>query len=91
MENNDTQGLVLYEYFACPFCFMTRRAIKQFGVDIERRDILKYSNYKQQLIEGGGKSQVPCLRIEEDQQVSWLYESADIIGFLTTRFAKSTG
>jgi glutathione S-transferase len=36
-----------------------------------------------ELIAGGGKGQVPCLRIEtDDGNVRWLYESADIIAYL---------
>lgn len=46
MEKNDSQGLVLYEYFACPFCFRTRHAIKQLGVQIERRDIIQNPHHK---------------------------------------------
>ncbi len=88
MEKNDSQGLVLYEYFACPFCFRTRHAIKQLGVQIERRDIIQNPHHREELLNGGGKTQVPCLQIVEDQQVTWLYESADIIRFLKTRFTK---
>jgi len=37
------------------------------------------------LIEGGGKTQVPCLRIEgSDGEVQWMYESDDIIRFLSS-------
>jgi glutathione S-transferase len=35
------------------------------------------------LIAGGGKDQVPCLRIENDDgDVRWLYESIDIVRYL---------
>lgn len=38
------------------------------------------------LITGGGKSQVPCLRIETGSgDVRWLYESIDIVRYLKTR------
>ena len=38
------------------------------------------------LIAGGGKSQVPCLRIETGSgDVRWLYESIDIVRYLKTR------
>jgi len=37
----------------------------------------------QALIQGGGKTQVPCLRIEQsDGSVEWMYESNDIIRYL---------
>lgn len=37
----------------------------------------------QALMQGGGKTQVPCLRIEQaDGGVEWMYESNDIIQYL---------
>lgn len=39
--------------------------------------------HAQALMQGGGKTQVPCLRIEQsDGQVEWMYESNDIIQYL---------
>lgn len=35
------------------------------------------------LVQGGGRQTVPCLRIErEGGNVEWMYESADIIRFI---------
>ena len=53
---------------------------------IERRNIHE-SNYGEELLKGGGKSQVPCLRIEQisktnETEVVWLYESDDIIEYI---------
>jgi len=31
---------------------------------------------------GGGSTTVPCLRIQSDGQVRWMYESLDIIEYL---------
>ena len=42
---------------------------------------------RQLLIDQGGKGTVPCLRIEENDQVTWMYESSDIIDYLEKRFA----
>jgi len=40
--------------------------------------------HAQALLQGGGKTQVPCLRIEqEDGSVEWMYESNDIISYLS--------
>ena len=80
-------GHSLYQFFACPFCVKTRRAMHRLGIDIELRDINKTPNYRAELASGGGRVKVPCLRIEEDQQVRWLYESNDIIAYLEQRIA----
>ena len=48
----------------------------------------RVSQLQRELIEQGGQYMVPCLRIEkEDGTAQWLYESTDIIRYLTERFA----
>lgn len=79
------QGYSLYQFFACPFCVKTRRAIHELGVNIELRDINKDSQHRQALEQGGGHIKVPCLRIEEAGEVKWMYESGDIINYLRER------
>ncbi|CAA0100883.1 Uncharacterised protein [BD1-7 clade bacterium] len=78
-----TENLALYHYNACPFCAMTRQALKHFKLNVEQRDIQRHRPHRQQLVKGGGRAQVPCLRIEHDNgRVEWLYESRDIIDYL---------
>ena len=84
--NEQTSKLSLYQYYACPFCTKTRRTIHQLNLPIEYRDA-KSQPHRQELAEQGGQLKVPCLRIEDGQQVQWLYESKDIIGYLNQRFA----
>ena len=72
----------LYQFKACPFCVKVRRAIKREGLNIETRDAKNNEQYRQELLEQGGKVKVPCLRIEKNGQVQWLYESNDIIAYL---------
>ena len=79
------QGLSLYQFFACPFCTKTRRAIHRLNVVVEARDINKSSEHRRQLETDGGRVKVPCLRIEEKGEVRWMYESKQIISFLEQR------
>ncbi len=77
-----TNGLIIYEMLACPFCVKVRREIKRLGLNIKRIDVKKNTDDMDTLISQGGKFQVPCLRIESQQGVEWLYESNDIIKHL---------
>ena len=43
--------------------------------------------HRQALEQQGGRIKVPCLRIEENGQSTWLYESKAIIAYLDQRFA----
>ncbi len=78
-------GLSLYQFRACPFCVKTRRAIHDLDVDIELRDINKDPKHREELEQGGGRVKVPCLRIEDNDEVSWMYESNEIIAYLNQR------
>lgn len=80
--NQKTQHLSLYQLPACPFCVKVRRAMKRQGLQLNIRDI-NNENYREELLNGGGKAKVPCLKIEEpNKPVTWLYESNDIIEYL---------
>ncbi len=81
------EGHSLYQFFACPFCVKTRRAVHALGVDLELRDINKDPENRADLEQGGGRVKVPCLRIEQDGDVQWMYESSDIIEYLQGRLA----
>lgn len=81
-----TANMAIYQYAACPFCVITRRALKRLGLNIELRDAKNDPQYHLELEQQGGKQQVPCLRIEEQGTVTWMYESSDIIDYLSQRF-----
>lgn len=85
--NAETQSLTLYQFHACPFCVKVRRIMKRHGLNIETRDANRNEQFKQELLTGGGKLQVPCLRIEQEGNVQWMYESSDIVAYLEGRFA----
>lgn len=83
-----TTHLKLYQFHQCPFCVRTRRSIRGLGLNIETRDTRNDPRWQSELIEQGGRYQVPCLRIDKgDENIEWLYESKDIIRYLDQRFA----
>jgi len=80
------RGLALYQFYACPFCVKTRRALHRLNIPIEFRDAQKDPEHRKTLLEEGGKIKVPCLRIQENGSETWMYESSDIIAYLERRF-----
>lgn len=82
-----TRNLTLYHFPACPYCVKTRREIDRLGLPIGLKDINREPEARNELIEQGGKPTVPCLRITEAGQSTWMYESDDIIRYLRTRFS----
>ncbi len=79
--------LALYQFHACPFCVKTRRTLHRLNVAVVLRDAKQDAQHRQALLEQGGKIQVPCLRIEENGQSTWLYDSKAIGAYLQQRFA----
>ncbi len=82
----DLKELTLYQFFACPFCIKTRRAMYKMNLPIVKRSVSVGSPYRDEMLQGGGKIQSPCLRIETGEEVKWLYESSEIIKYLQQRF-----
>jgi glutaredoxin len=86
--DEETSALALYYYETCMFCIRVRRTIARLGLKIELRNIRAVPAYREHLLQGGGKSTVPCLLIhKEDGSTEWLYESQTIIDYLERRFA----
>jgi glutathione S-transferase len=86
------EHLALYQYDACPFCARVRMVMDRLGIDdIEIRDTLRDPANRAELIAGGGRATVPCLRIDHsDGRTQWMYESARIVDYLRAKYA-STG
>jgi glutaredoxin len=83
------QNLSLYQFNLCPFCIKTRRAMHKLNLPITLLDAKNDEVARQTLLEQGGRIKVPCLRIEEGNEVQWMYQSDAIINYLQNRFSKN--
>ena len=83
LDKKPIEGYQLYYFSTCPYCMIVRLALWWLGLKVPLKDILFHPGNNADLIAGGGKSQVPCLRIENEiGDVRWMYESIDIIRYL---------
>jgi len=80
-----SKNLSLYQFHACPFCIKVRRTLHRLNVNVELYDA-KIDKIGNELLKEGGKRKVPCLRIEKDGRVRWMYNSKDIITYLQNAF-----
>ena len=89
--DKQTENMALYHFQMCPFCVKTRRQIHRLGLNIENRDARNDEGWNQELVNEGGKYQVPCLKISKaDGSVQWMYESSDINQYLDETFSVDT-
>jgi glutathione S-transferase len=81
----------LFKSDTCGFCFRVRAYVDQLGLELPLRDVHTDVEAFRELLQGGGKSTVPCLRIERSTEtgteVEWMYESLDIMQYLGERHA----
>ena len=77
--------LVLYYFPTCPYCKKVTRFIDEHDLEeIELKNINQNQEAEEELIETGGKRQVPCLFIDGEP----LYESNDIINWLKSNIVE---
>jgi len=82
------RSLILYKKDTCPFCRRVMEYISSAGrKDIIYKDIVRDPEAAKELIQVGGKQQVPCLFIDGKP----LYESLDIIRWLEENPAELSG
>lgn len=82
-----TAKLTLYQFAMCPFCAKVRYAVEDMNLNLPIKNADRDDTAQQELIQGGGMFQTPCLRIENEHgAVEWMYESDDIISYLHQRF-----
>lgn len=82
------RNLVLYQFRTCPFCIKVRQEMRRLSLRIDFRDAQAAGPGRDELVAGGGRAMVPCLRITDpDGNHTWMYESGAIIAWLRDRFA----
>lgn len=73
----------LYHMGHCPYCKKVIATIKALNLTVTYKDLDVHNKLRNELKNGGGKIQVPCLLINKKGKASqWMYESQDIIDHL---------
>ena len=72
--------IVLYSLEQCPYCRRVRNCLEELKIDFEKRDIDLNPAFRSELIDRGGKAQVPYL-VDTERGVE-MYESGDIMDYL---------
>lgn len=85
------ESLALYQYQTCPFCIKVRRQMRSLSLNVALYDAQQEGPHRANLLQGGGQTKVPCLRItDEAGQNQWMYESGTINAYLQKRFSLET-
>lgn len=79
--------LILYYRPSCPFCQNVLGEAETLGVQFRLKNISADVHLVEELIEKGGKKQVPFL-VDTEREVS-LYESVDIMAYLDEHYGST--
>ncbi|HPB67552.1 MAG TPA: glutaredoxin [Candidatus Omnitrophota bacterium] len=72
---------LLYYKSTCPYCQKVLNFIDEQGIELPLKNIDQNAEYRKELLNIGGKSQVPCLFVngqvlyDTDQIVDWLKQN----------------
>jgi glutaredoxin 3 len=77
--------LNLYYKESCPFCQRVMEMAENLGVEFELKDIEADDAIAAELVEKGGKRQVPYL-VDTEKDVA-MYESGDIVDYIRENYA----
>ncbi len=78
--------LKLYIKTGCPFCRKVLDYAKEHNIPLQERNIYDEEQNLKELLQIGGKQQVPLL-LDESADI-FLYESDDIVEYLKQRYTK---
>lgn len=70
--------LMLYYRPGCPFCGKVLDFLNEHQRSVPQKNIQENNTAREELLQAGGKAQVPCLMINGKA----LYESSDIIDWV---------
>lgn len=86
MQNSAGETYQLFKTDLCGFCYRVRGFLTEHNIDVPLRDVNAEPDAFRELLQGGGRSTVPCLRIQRGAEVEWMFESMDIIRYLEARY-----
>lgn len=78
----ERESYQLFKTDLCGFCYRVRDFAEEKGISLTLRDTMTDMEAFRELLQGGGRSTVPCLKIQREKEVIWMYESLDIIDYL---------
>ncbi len=82
------RDMALYQFKTCPFCIKVRQEMQRLSLNVTQLDAQHEGPARTALLQGGGQTKVPCLKVTDPSGASrWIYDSEKIIAYLRGRFA----
>ncbi len=83
--NRESRRMHLYISHHCPASIEIKRHCQRIGLNVVEKDVGRVNCYRNELVNGGGHSMVPCLMVEDNSGRHWVYSPGKIYSFLDRR------
>ena len=83
--NRESRRMHLYVSHQCPASIEVRRHCQRIGLNVVEKDVGRVNCYRNELVNGGGHSMVPCLMVDDHNGRRWVYSPDKIYSFLEHR------
>lgn len=87
--DRESRRMQLYFSRHCPSAVSVRRHCLKLGLRIVEKDVDRVDCFRNELINGGGASLIPCMRVEGKEKTHWLYGEEAILEYVNSRFSAS--
>lgn len=89
--DRESRRMQLYFCPSCPSSVSIKRYCERIGLHVVQKDVERVNAFRNELVNGGGESRVPCLKVENNDGDSWVYSPEGIMDYLNERFAALPG
>lgn len=85
--NRESRRMHLYYSRNCPASILVKRYFEKTGLHPVSKEVERVDAYRNELVNGGGESRVPCLRVRHGEQDSWIYSPEAILNYLEDKIS----
>jgi glutaredoxin len=86
--DRESRRMHLYFSPSCPASISVKRFCERVGLHVVEKDVERVDAFRNELVNGGGESRVPCLCIHKKSGNVWLYSPESITDYLRDRLRK---
>lgn len=86
--DRESRRMHLYYSRSCSSSITVKRFCERVGLHVVEKDVERVDAYRNELVNGGGESRVPCLCIHKKSGDIWVYSPEAIVDYLRDRLRK---
>lgn len=83
--DRESRRMHLYFSPSCPSSITVKRYCEKVGLNVVEKNVERVDAFRNELVNGGGESRVPCLCVHKESGDVWVYSPDGIVQYLRHR------